>query len=246
MLRYHTYIIVILPHIVSQPHLHSLSHKRCRQSTLLSAGETSTSFGVIQIIVPVPLEHPRLPARCQPIGQGELGVDLHAARACGLSMALRLDLLRLLQQSPSLRAVRRSGLLALPSSRAVPPRLTLPGLPFRPATARASTPPAAAAGCHNPQTAGPSCAGPSRYLGGVPDSSVDLASRSSAEDSPAASLTIRSSTAAPPNPRPWWVRFLTNRGPGSAVAADLRDRAHGACRFFQTGRRQTPLSQLAS
>ena len=100
MLRYHTYIIVILPHIVSQPHLHSLSHKRCRQSTLLSAGGTSTSFGAILIIAPVPFAHPCLPARCQPIGRDELGVDPHAARACGLSMALRLDPLRLLPQSP--------------------------------------------------------------------------------------------------------------------------------------------------
>ena len=109
MLRYHTYIIVILPHIVSQPHLHSLSHKRCRQSTLLSAGGTSTSFGAILIIAPVPFAHPCLPARCQPIGRGELGSDLHAASPCGRSMVLRLVLLRLLQQSPPPRAVRSHG-----------------------------------------------------------------------------------------------------------------------------------------
>ena len=133
MLRYHTYIIVILPHIVSQPHLHSLSHKRCRQSTLLSAGGTSTSFGAILIIAPVPFAHPCLPARCQPIGRVEVGMDLHAAGTCGPSMALRLDPLRLLLQSFFPRAVRRSGLLVLLSSRAFMPRLALLGPLFRPA-----------------------------------------------------------------------------------------------------------------
>ena len=110
MLWCQSYTITTLPvlpsYIVSHPHLHSLSHTRCRQSNLLSAGGTSTSSGAIQIIVPVSFEHPCLPARCQPIGRGELGSDLRAASPCGRSRVLRLVFLRLLQQSPPPRAVR--------------------------------------------------------------------------------------------------------------------------------------------